>query len=263
MKIWIPAGLVFLITVPAFGQEPQFRCKSSELSYRDCFNRVLQEAQGEVQEQVDSGAEEIGENVASKVTPEESPEAATGLRNFLPNFLGALGLGEFSEDDSTLTFTLNPELLSWRASQLSLQTILREAEVFTPLVQAIPEDIREEREASLAKGLDQDFGDVEATLGWTVENKRFGRDYRPHRELISDLYSKLVSQAVGASGTSAGQTFSQLLTRFPDISLTESVAKIRSDKPEQARVFETVLVEAATETAQRQLTLVELTERTG
>lgn len=263
MKRWMLTVLVLLLTVPAFGQEPQFRCQSEEPSYRDCFDRVLQEAQGNVQARVDGGAEETGEDVAAKATPEESPEAATGLRTFLPNFLGALGLGDLSEDNGTLTFTFNPELLSWGANQLSLQTVLRESAVFDPLVQALPADIREERRGSLAERLDQDFGDVEASLAWTLENMRFGRDYRDHRELIARLYSQLVSQAAGATGTTASQRFTQVLVRFPNISLTKSVAEIRSENPDQARVFETALVEAATEVAQRQTTLVESTERTG
>lgn len=263
MRRWILTILALLATVPAFGQEPQFLCESKDPSYNDCFSRVLHKAEGTVQERVDGGGAKTGENVASKATPEESPEAATGLRNFLPNFLGALGLGELSQDDGTLTFTFNPELLSWGASQLSVQTILREATVFDPLVKALPENLREERQASLEKQLDQDFGDVEATLAWTLENQRLGRDYRPHRTLISDLYKNLVSQAAAAAGTSAAQRFVQLQSRFPEISLTKSVEEIRRDKPEQARIFETALVEAATEAAQRQLALVEATERTG
>lgn len=257
IKNWIPATLVLLTTAPVFGQEPQLRCEDSDASYLECFKRVLKEAEGEV------AGEETEEDVASKATPEESPEAAAGLRNFLPNFLAALGLGELSQDEGTLTFTVNPELLSWGTNQLSLQTILREADVFEPLVQAIPEEIREERKASLTEGLDQDFGDVEATLAWTVESERFGRDFRPHRQTISDLYTPLFSQAVRASGTSAEQNFTQVLRQFPEISLTHSVAKIRSDKPEQALILEKALVEAALEIARRQLALVNLTGSTG
>jgi hypothetical protein len=258
MKRWIPVVLFLLGPVSAPAQETPLRCTDKDADYRTCFNRLLNESLGR------TAPAEVAEDVAAKATPEESPEAATGLRTFLPNFLGALGLGDLSEDDGTLTFTFNPELLSRGPHQLSLQTVLRESAVFDPLVQALPADIREERRGSLGEGLDQDFGDVEASLTWTLENERFGRDYREHSTVISSLYAQLVTRAAGASGTGASQAFLQLLSRFPNIPLeNRPVGEIRSQNPEQASLFERALVEAVTEISQRQLTLVGLTDRTG
>jgi hypothetical protein len=245
MKRRVLAILFFLFAAPALGQD---LCQESDGTYRGCFERIWREGM----------SAEAAEDVAEKITPEESPEAANGLRNFLPNFLGALGLGDLSEDDGTLTFTVNPELLSWGSSQFSLQTILRESTVFEPLIQAIPEAIREERQESLGKQLDPDFGDVEASLTWTLENEHFGRDYRPHRKLISDLYADVDP----STGTQATQRLAQFLAD-PEISLEEDLKAIRKAKPAQSQVFETALVEAAREIGNRRSERLETANRYG
>jgi hypothetical protein len=253
MKRWIVFTAFFLLAVPAFGQEDL--CLESDGTYINCFIRI-KKAQGPP-----SIAEAaVADDVAERVTPAESPEAASGLRNFLPTFLSSLGLGDLSEDDGTLTFTFNPELLQGENYQLSLQTVLRESALFEPLVQAIPDTIREERQESLSKQLDQDFGDVEANLSWALQNERFGRDFRDHRTVVGSIYAGFFE----TNETQARRELANVLANLPPgVSLEGNIAATRAAQPEESRTVEMALANAARESGSQQLALAEATVNSG
>ncbi|HEX4952512.1 MAG TPA: hypothetical protein VF017_03840 [Thermoanaerobaculia bacterium] len=120
-------------------------------------------------------AETSPKEAGSGADPYASNLAAT-LTDYLNVFGGAFEIESQAEDGRTLTLNLVPELLEKKP--LKLQAVVRKPEIYGPLKEEIPEDVRGERSEGLEKKL-RDFDDVEIVASYRLNRRdtRYVLDY--------------------------------------------------------------------------------------
>ena len=216
-------GVLLVLALPLRAQA-QGPCAPQE-TYRDCIDRLITavaeieepEAEAFAEEAAGESASAAAEDIAeTKSAPEAAPDAASSLRDFLPLFFGSLGLGGVQEQDGTLTLTFNPELLDLGPDNpLSLQAVIHDPILFAPMLAAIPESIRADRESVLEKELG-DFDDVGLSLSWSRESDRFGREASQHRDLMQGVFGEIHAEAVDSAPTADTRALLDELARAPE-----------------------------------------------
>jgi hypothetical protein len=264
-------AILLLMAAPSLAQTPP-GCGRDE-TYKACINRLLggqttEEAETRAAERANATAAAVtAERIAAKVIPETVPGAAGSIRDFLPLFFGSLGLGGVKDEAGALTLTFNPDFLDLGpANPLSLQAQIRDPLPFDALLKAVPEAIRASRKSAFEKEL-ADFDDVALDLAWSRESERFGRNYRDHRQLLSDVFLTLNEQARAAVPINVSKVFLADLVKQPDgpapptFSVDMTPAQVdRLDPAFRARLDQHI-AEAGQEVTARQRALVELAEQ--
>ena len=187
-----------------FGVDGVPSCRPQE-TLEQCLNRVHAEAlqanragDDPRTEAVESAAATLSDTITAETADKAASSTGLGgaesLRDSLAGFLAGLGLGEISKgaEEGALVFRINPDLLRLGdANKLSIDALVRQAEIFSPLVEAFREADRATEKATL-EGMLQDFDDVQIDLAWSLENDRFGRRFFANRRMLADLYTELL-----------------------------------------------------------------------
>lgn len=251
-------------------------CDKKELTWTECLDELLaaartKEAARSEQEKTRSKSEatnQLDAAVRNKPTAVEALGGGLGLRDFLPRFASALGLGNFTEKDGAVTLTFNPKLTDFEkvfGSKLSFQTVQREPEPFATLVAAVPEADRKAFKERLAGDLGN-LDDVEAKVTWTFENEKLGRSLDPHSEDLDRLFEnafEAVQADVGDEGTLA---LLKVLEQHPEMgNLNEAGApsKLWESSEKLAKEVTAAMAKAAAEMAARDVTFQTRLESSG
>ncbi len=172
------ASLCLLLAAPAGAQGlPPAACGNDE-PFIDCFNRI----EGAVLEA--AVAQEVHEETAKKLASEGSAAGEGSLRDTLASFFGALDLGTISREGQSITLNFNPNRFRLGPhNKISFGVEMREPEVFSNLIDEVPEDDRANRKDELGKQL-EDLDDMTVSVAWNREDQRFGRNSKPHKKLL-------------------------------------------------------------------------------
>lgn len=227
------ASLCFLLATPTLAQggDPPV-CGENE-EFIECFNRIEAKAL-EAASDDDAVVKAVHEETANKLASEGSAAGDDNLRDTLASFFGALDLGTISREGQSITLNFNPDRLRFGPrNKVSLGVEMREPEVFSSLLEAVPEDQRASRKDALAEQL-EDLDDVTISVGWNRESQHHGRSARPHKALFRAV--------AGFEATT--QPFVDLLGET-GVSLRGSMSALRAKDPALARRFQRALVSMA------------------
>ena len=189
-KTWLLAWLT-LVTLSARAQDGS-GCRLAE-TLDQCRERIVAaHASAADAEPIVEAAEEKNRADLAVSTPGESPmvpDAATTANDFISRLRISADSGGLNggESEESILVELN-ELLGVHADGLKFTARLAQAELFQPLVEAIPEDGRADAVSSLEEGLD-DFDDVTLALTYSPFNERRGRRWDLHDGIWSELFS--------------------------------------------------------------------------
>lgn len=250
-------------------------CAEETLSWTSCLERLLEQekktlltARSREKSRIQAeSVEEVAAEISRKPTSIDALDGSVGLRDFLPRFAAALGLGNFSEEDGAVTLTFNPELLVFGSSKLSLQAVQHDPKLFATLLVKAPEADRKALEERLGDEI-ENLDDFEAKLTWTLENERLGRNLRSHETMLDTLFDNAYETAEETAGNEATVALLKILERFPAGTmggLDEEGAPFRiwKDAPDIARKVEAAMFAAAKESATFDLTLNASLENNG
>jgi hypothetical protein len=232
MRPWLAALVLLVFSTAAHGQTSQCGDKETLL---DCLNRLNDQAVAGAKKAADSEnvkmesdkkLERDRKEIARKATSESAPGAADSLRDVLPLFFGALGLGNTSQEGDTLTLRFNPEFLQLGPSNpLGVKTLIYKPTLFEAMNKALPEGIRAEREATLKDKLG-DFDDTELVLDWSRQSPRFGRKITEHRQLVDDTFQTLFDEALNATQTTGAKMLANVIAQLPPGSAAKSMVEL-------------------------------------
>lgn len=243
-KVFVLVVLVLTIS-PLQAQEPRLACDDDQkpiTCFQELWNQDLREVVN------DTGIAAVDEQVRAKTTPNTGGTESTGsLRNFLPLFLGDLGLGGFEQDDEgALSFSFNP----WSpfrpdsSSDWEISTRLGKAQLYAPLVAQFPEDDRDRLENVLEERIGE-MDDLEIALTWNLRTATFGRDPQKHDDLY-DLFGDMVRVTSGNAPPAALQELVTELGAMPGNPDTQTFGQMPA--AQRARV-ERLVIDAAREAA--------------
>ncbi len=200
---WV-ASTVLLAGFTAAIAQDDFKC-DGQGSLADCYTAFFAQGMSE---------EEAKPKVEEKAAAAAGPGINPSLLEFLPSFLGNLGIDGLSDSNGNLTFDRVIAIGdSWRVGVGV--TAFADPEVFEPLKKALPEAIRDER----VKTLDEEIGDfdkVDFRLAISREDakgeRRFGRDADDYSDLFSiwkqgirDAAGQTMAVSMAVSGTPFNQ----------------------------------------------------------
>lgn len=121
--------------------------------------------------------------------------AASAIRDFLPRFAGALLTPASTDDLPAVDLRFNTPLARGRrGAGLSGQggVTIHRAELFSPLIDSIPEGLRSDARKRLDDEL-EDGDDFTAFVALNVESASLGRSFAPHADLLNGLATALVA----------------------------------------------------------------------
>jgi hypothetical protein len=132
------------------------------------------------------------------------------------NMLGVLS--DSDESDGTIAVDLNFLLRRKRHEEVKHDSQLNwEIDVsptpFEALVNAIPEDVRDERTKNLQKDIDE-TADSRLQYTYSVVTKNYGRDFRQHHDEFAALIAPLVVGAEVSAGATLDNSFDVRQSRF-------------------------------------------------
>jgi hypothetical protein len=238
-------------------------CSDDDPDVFTCFNRILSEGAAALEDETGESAQEtvarlvdeqgarenaVRTNLTNKATSDDSATAPSARRNFLPVFLGTLGLGDVKDDGDTVTVTFNPNLLGISGSRLVGQLEFREPELYRPLTEVIPAGDRDTFEDAL-----DDFDDVRIELAWTLETRTWGRNFEKHQDLFGRVYDALVTPQ-----RDARQELVDLLSQSGTFGLFEDM-----DNQEMVAALKERAASAAQETLEEMRLRAEVARETG
>jgi len=225
---------------------PAAACGETE-TFIACLNRFKTAAIDDSLRASTAAVEDtVNEVVASRLTSGVDAATTGNLRDTLSDFFTALNLGTVSNEKEAITLNFNPEI--WRlgpSNKLSLQVVLRQPELYAPLVQMLPEEGRADRTQALEKQIG-DLDDVTANLSWSRESEHFGRVFKTHRHLIGELFAAAVTQASSSSAATTA-LLAYLPTVDSSISLGDSKQTLKDRSITLPADFESQLLAFARE----------------
>lgn len=141
-----------------------------------------------------------GVQVEKKSSASTDPGSSTSMLNLLPSLFGALGIDGLTNTAGNLNldkvFTPTGH---WRLDLGA--TVYGGADLFEPLVKALPESVRSDVQADLKDQIgDFDKSDLQLRLapGWTARQgawRWIGRDPEAYSQLVGEWYSSAIAEA--------------------------------------------------------------------
>ena len=153
-----------------------------------------------------------GSRVQDAATASPVPNSASTSRDLLSMLVGALDLGDLSENGKNLVLALNPKFFDLGSGQGSGKVTLHAPELFEAVAMELPEEVRESRKESLIEGLDE-LDDVEVAISWSMEGKRIGRDPKDYVPLTNSMAGEINDQQGEEFANRANQAFLEALER--------------------------------------------------
>jgi hypothetical protein len=262
ISIVAAVAAVFILASTVHAQEEVCDTTQSPLACTDAF---LLKAEGQVPAMVEqkkaAAQTETNAALAEAQTGTNSGGSATAATfNDLSPLFEALGLlSEGDQDGGKLALNLNFLLpvqdVENRNSQLKL-LINTQPTPFETLVESFDESIREARRKELQKDIPA-LADAQLSFTWSLVNRRFGRDFRMLRPIVSPLIDGAVARGRASVRQANVNLPQELQSRF-GISLldarTKSIDELaRDDDAGKAEAKKKALVQVAVAAAQTRL----------
>lgn len=163
----------------------------------------------------EKAASMAGSRVQDAATASPLPNSASTSRDLISWLVGALDLGDLSEDGKNLVLALNPKFFDLGSGQGSGKVTLHAPDLFEAVAMKFPEDVRESRKQALVEGLDE-LDDAEVAITWSQEGNRIGRDPKDYFPLTSSLAGKISAQQETELEDEAFQTLLASLNQVAD-----------------------------------------------
>jgi hypothetical protein len=273
-KACIAAVLASLvISAPAAAQTV---CKDTETA-GDCFERLLDavNAAGRARS-AETSAEENAELQGKATGPNLSENLAqSAIRDFLPRFAGSFLTSDPTEDLRAFDFRFNTPLgRNGGGPRLTLQggVTIHKAELYAPLVDSIPESIRDASRDRLKKEL-EDGDDATGFVTLNLESRRVGRDFANHQQTVDALAAAIRDSALVRIGPAPAAVdefvpFSLVLDSTSSIRpnrRTDPACMIVTEQPNRPRQAGSLPVSCLTDTvrARMETLFTPMTRHTG
>jgi hypothetical protein len=219
IRTWHLAALAgsLLVTHPQTlgGQEP---CATT-MTVSACYTK-LHDALGQALRAArDSSLGNVQRELVAKPTgtPASTNTTGTGIEDFLPRLAAAVLSPGLTSDPKALGLHVNLPLndgILWRTPfVLQLASVAHEAVLYDTLLALAPQAVRAALRDSLSRTL-ADYDDVTLGIALNLDNKTWGRSYRPRMQEISLLDAQLLAPLDNVVAT-AWQTFAVGVALLP------------------------------------------------
>jgi len=208
-------------------------CRDDETVSR-CFERLVDEATGAPSAASGEATQDEADELQKKATGPNVAEdlAQSAIRDFLPRFAGTLLTSDPTEDLRALDFRFNTPMGRSGGPRLTLQggVTLHAAELYTPLVDSIPESTRDASRERMTKEL-EDGDDATAFVTFNLESRTLGRDFANQQAFV-DQFAAAIRDSANRIAGEPPQIIGTFLRDFSQtLGLIGSIQPTRRDDP--------------------------------